>query len=158
MIDAREVVNTHTLVHAMAGMTSGTAIAAALTGSANPGGRLTHTWYTPAGLAAIGNITDYRMHPDPATAYPGRTYRYTSAPVLLPFGFGLSYSSWRYGSLSVTPAVAQPCDALTISVTVFNDSPRDGTEVVQVSLVSKALATCGGLSFLQPISCSLALS
>lgn len=146
--------------------------AAALSGAANPAGRLTHTWYTPEGLEAIGGITDYRMHPDPgssgkggrnerlarglhpcvvpfhppaparprapapapshtAAGYPGRTYRYTTAPVLLPFGYGLSYSSWRYGDLTVTPAAPRPCDDVAVSVTLYNDSPVDGSEVVQ---------------------------
>lgn len=52
--------------------------------------------------------------------------------MLLPFGFGLSYSSWRYGDLAVEPAAPRPCDDVLVSVTVYNDSPVDGSEVVQV--------------------------
>lgn len=119
------------ILHApMLGMTSGIAIADGITGRVNPAGRLTHTWYTPDGLAAIGNITDYRMHPD-ASGYPGRTYRYTRAGILFPFGFGLSYSKWRYGPVSIAPIAAAPCDTIRLSVTLFNDSPIDGSEVVQ---------------------------
>jgi xylan 1,4-beta-xylosidase len=121
------------MLHApMLGMTSGIAIADALTGKVNPAGRLTHTWYSADGIAAIGNITDYRIHPD-ESGYPGRTYRYTTAGILFPFGYGLSYASWRYDALAVNPALAHPCDTVVLSVTLYNDASVDGDEVVQVT-------------------------
>lgn len=114
------------------GMTAGAAIAAAVAGAVNPAGRLTATWYTAEGLAAIGDITDYRMRPDPATGYPGRTYRYTTAPVQFPFGFGLSYASFAYSGLAVSPPAPGPCDTVAVTVTVANTGAVDGDEVVQL--------------------------
>jgi beta-glucosidase len=126
----------HAIVHApFLGMTSGLAIASVLVGRANPAGRLTHTWYTAAGLASVGGLTDYRMRNDSATGFPGRTYRYTSAPVQYPFGFGLSYSTFSYSAPTVAPsATPAPCDTVTVTVTVTNTSPLDGDEVVQLYL------------------------
>lgn len=74
------------------------------------------------------------MRPDPADGYPGRTYRYTTAGVLYPFGHGLSYSSFVYSKLSIAPAAPTPCDTITVSADVTNTSPIDGEEVVQLYL------------------------
>ena len=114
------------------GMATGDALAAVASGAANPAGRLTATWYTPAGLAAIGDITDYRMRPE--GGYPGRTYRYTTAEVLYPFGYGLSYSAFSYSNLTISPRAPGPCDPVLVSVTLANASPVDGAEVVQLYL------------------------
>lgn len=140
------------------GMTSGIAAASVLAGDYSPGdyiqaafafsylshlpprppiysfqgGRLTQTWYTSRGLESIGNITDYRMH-DTAD-YPGRTYRYTRAEVLFPFGFGLSFTSFTYSGLLVTPKEAAPCSTISVTVSVTNTGRRFGSEVVQVYL------------------------
>lgn len=120
------------IVHApFLGMTSGIAIASVILGETNPAGRLTHTWYTADGLSSIGTLTDYRMRPDPSTNFPGRTYRYTTAPVQYPFGYGLSYSRFGYSNVIVNPTY-NSCDIVTVVVTVTNLSPIDGSEVVQL--------------------------
>lgn len=68
------------------GMESGTAAARMLLGDVNPGGRLPLTYYTDI-RAALGSLGDsYSMHPNPSTGMGGKTYRYTDAPVIWPFG------------------------------------------------------------------------
>ena len=72
----------------------GAAIAAALYGTVTTGlwGKLPMTWYAEE-FCQVANLTDYRMRPDPATNYPGRTHRfYTGAPVY-EFGAGQSKPS-----------------------------------------------------------------
>lgn len=52
------------------------------------------TWYPQEYTSIL--MTDMRMRPDPASGYPGRTYRfYTGTPVFR-FGYGLSYSKYSY--------------------------------------------------------------
>jgi beta-glucosidase len=59
-----------------------------------------------------------------------RTYRYDTQPVLYPFGYGLSYSSFEYAGLSA-PRSAKTGDDVKISFSVKNTSETDGEEVVQ---------------------------
>lgn len=113
------------------GAASGAALADALLGVNSPAGRLAATWYTRAGLDAIGGIMEYRMRPD--GAYPGRTYLWTDrALVQFPFGFGLSYAALAYAGAAATPAAAAPCDAVAVTVMLTNPAAFDADEVVQV--------------------------
>jgi beta-glucosidase len=63
-----------------------------------------------------------------------RTYRYFTGPVLYPFGYGLSYSNFRYEALRLSAPVLQAGAALTAEVRVTNTSARDGDEVAQLYL------------------------
>lgn len=53
------------------------------------------TWYPQEYLAKVP-MTDMAMHADPSRGYPGRTYRFYKGPVVFPFGFGLSFTSFRH--------------------------------------------------------------
>ncbi|HFE53667.1 MAG TPA: hypothetical protein ENK07_09490 [Bacteroidetes bacterium] len=103
------------------GQAGGTAIADVLFGDANPGGRLPVTFYKS--VDQIPAFTDYGM--------AGRTYRYFRGQPLFPFGFGLSYTRFRYSDLRV-PGTLTTGDSLQIEVTVQNVGRRAGDEVVQV--------------------------
>jgi len=59
------------------------------------------TWY-PEGYLAKVPMTVMDMRPNPATGYPGRTYRFYKGPVVFPFGHGLSYSRFSH-SLAIAP-------------------------------------------------------
>ena len=83
------------------GQAGGTAIADVIFGATNPGGRLPMTWY-PQGYLAKVPMTNMDMRPNPATGYPGRTYRFYKGPVVFPFGHGLSYSRFSQ-SLALAP-------------------------------------------------------
>jgi len=108
------------------GQAGGTAIADVLFGDYNPAGRLPVTFYTSTG--DLPDFGDYAM--------AGRTYRYYKGHVLYPFGFGLSYTTFHYDSLQVTPAArpnpTHPGDSLHVTVRVTNTGATEGDEVAQV--------------------------
>jgi beta-glucosidase len=106
------------------GQAGGTAVAEALFGKTNPGGRLPVTFYKAT--SDLPPFRDYRMQ--------HRTYRYFSGEVLYPFGFGLSYTSFAYRHLSIQPSVAQAGAPVVVTVEVENSGPRAGDEVVQLYL------------------------
>ncbi len=101
------------------GQAGGTAVADVLLGNYNPAGRLPITFYRAT--ADLPDFKDYNM--------AGRTYRYFGGKALFPFGHGLSYTSFGYTNLRVTPATA---GTLTVTVDVTNTGARDGDEVVQL--------------------------
>ncbi|XP_074589386.1 LOW QUALITY PROTEIN: putative beta-D-xylosidase 7 [Curcuma longa] len=76
------------------GEAGGLAISHIIFGDHNPGGRLPVTWY-PQEFTRVP-MTDMRMRADPATGYPGRTYRFYTGKPVYRFGFGLSYSNYSY--------------------------------------------------------------
>ncbi|KAK7301244.1 hypothetical protein RJT34_12105 [Clitoria ternatea] len=82
------------------GELGGLALAQIIFGDHNPGGRLPITWY-PKDFIKVP-MTDMRMRADPASGYPGRTYRFYTGPKVYEFGYGLSYSKYSYKFLSVT--------------------------------------------------------
>ncbi len=59
----------------------------------------------------------------------GRTYRYFVGTPLFPFGYGLSYSSFRYSDLNVTPHIIQPGEDVHVRATVANIGTYDADEV-----------------------------
>jgi beta-glucosidase len=101
-----------------AGEEAGTAIAETLAGVNNPSGRLPVTFYRS--VEQLPPFENYAMK--------GRTYRYFKGDPLYGFGFGLSYSRFRYSALKTqrTPKGAR------LSVKVKNESTREGDEVVQL--------------------------
>ncbi len=106
------------------GQAGGTAVANALFGLFNPGGRLPITFYRSS--SDLPPFDDYRME--------NRTYRYFTGDPLYPFGFGLSYTTFAYRNLQITPEQIQPGDSVSIQVDVENTGQRLGDEVVQLYL------------------------
>ncbi|KAM7083433.1 uncharacterized protein J5F26_013810 isoform 1-T1 [Ciconia maguari] len=106
---------------------TGLAIAKVLLGEAgaSPAGRLPATW--PAGMHQVPPMENYTME--------GRTYRYygQEAP-LYPFGYGLSYTTFQYRDLVLSPPALPACANLSVSVVLENTGQRDGEEVVQLYL------------------------
>ncbi len=105
------------------GQELGNYLADVLFGDYNPGGRLAMTWYKS--MADIPPMADYDIR-------NGRTYQYFTGTPLYPFGYGLSYTSFQYSNLKLTPAAVGPADTLTASVDVQNSGSRAGDEVVQL--------------------------
>jgi beta-glucosidase len=106
------------------GEEGGAAIAETLSGKNNPAGRLPLTFYKD--LSQLPNFEDYTM--------AGRTYRYFKGKPLYPFGYGLSYTTFKYSDLKMPQ---QPVDAgspVDADVTVTNTGSRAGDEVVQLYL------------------------
>ncbi len=103
------------------GEEAGTAIAQTLAGNNNPAGRLPVTFYRSA--ADLPAFEDYAME--------GRTYRYFTGKPLYPFGYGLSYATFRYPDFHIE-RTAGDNGQIRVSARVENLSQRDGDEVVQV--------------------------
>ncbi len=101
----------------------GNALADALFGDVNPGGRLVTTW--PASLDQLPPMMDYDIR-------NGRTYMYFKGKPLYPFGYGLSYSTFEYSNLKMSAAKIGRDGSITVSVDVRNTSKRTGDEVVQM--------------------------
>jgi beta-glucosidase len=106
------------------GEEGGRAIANSLSGANNPAGRLPVTFY--ADVNQLPNFEDYAMK--------GRTYRYFGGTPLWPFGFGLSYTSFSYGGLTLPRAPLRAGQALRASAVVTNSGKLAGDEVVQLYL------------------------
>jgi len=107
-----------------AGEEGGAAIAETLSGKNNPAGRLPVTFYT--GVDQLPPFEDYAMK--------GRTYRYFEGRPLYPFGYGLSYTTFSYSSLTLPKNAIKAGDPLTAEVTVTNAGEREGDEVAQLYL------------------------
>lgn len=102
------------------GEEGGRAVADVLFGKVNPSGKLPVTFYRHDDQ--LPPFNDYNMH--------GRTYRYFTGKPLFPFGYGLSYTTFRIG---------QPmCKGRTLKVKVSNTGLREGTETVQVYIKRNA--------------------
>jgi len=108
----------------------GTAVAEAIAGDFNPGGRLPVTFYKS--LEQLPAFEDYSM--------AKRTYRYFGGEPLYPFGFGLSYTSFTYGKPHVDREKISANNAVTISVDVTNTGSMAGDEVVQLYVKHAGLA------------------
>ncbi|WNV88454.1 glycoside hydrolase family 3 C-terminal domain-containing protein [Umezawaea sp. Da 62-37] len=107
-----------------AGAETGNALADVLFGDRNPSGHLTQTWYRSA--ADLPDILDYDI------IKSGRTYQYFEGKPLYPFGYGLSYTSFRYDGLKVDSPVVDARGEVKVSVRVTNTGTRAGDEVVQL--------------------------
>ncbi|MEY4761949.1 MAG: hypothetical protein RLZZ200_1805 [Pseudomonadota bacterium] len=103
------------------GVDGGTAIARTLAGLNNPAGRLPVTFY--ASLEGLPPFTDYSMR--------GRTYRYFKGKPLWGFGYGLSYSTFKYGPVRLASRTIKAGEPIVATVTVSNTGKVAGDEVVQ---------------------------
>jgi beta-glucosidase len=106
------------------GEEGGAAVAETLSGKNNPAGRLPVTFYT--GVSQLPNFEDYGM--------ANRTYRYFNDKPLYPFGYGLSYTAFKYSDLSVPSQAVPAGQSVPADVTVTNTGKLAGDEVVQLYL------------------------
>jgi beta-glucosidase len=110
------------------GVAGGDAIARTLAGVNNPAGRLPVTFY--ATLDGLPAFTDYSFK----TATTGRTYRYYPGRPLWGFGYGLSYTAFKYGAVKLSAETIKAGDPITATVSVTNTGAVDGDEVVEAYL------------------------
>jgi beta-glucosidase len=101
----------------------GTGLADVLFGDYNPAGRLTQTW--PVSMAELPPMMDYDLT-------HGRTYLYSKEKPLYAFGYGLSYTSFKYSNLKVSANSLREGGALQITADIANAGGRNGDEVVQL--------------------------
>ncbi|MES2200634.1 MAG: glycoside hydrolase family 3 C-terminal domain-containing protein [candidate division FCPU426 bacterium] len=101
----------------------GTALAGALFGDFNPGGRLVQTW--PRSIKQLPPMMDYDIR-------HGRTYMYFKGKPLYPFGYGLSYSRFDYSNPRLDRAKLAQGGRVKVSVDLRNSSLVPGDEVAQL--------------------------
>lgn len=106
------------------GQSGGTAVADVLFGKYNPSGRLPVTFYKDT--TQLPDFENYDM--------AGRTYRYMQQQPLFAFGYGISYSSFKYGIPQTNKQQIKQHEPVTITIPVTNLSKRDGDEIVQLYL------------------------
>ncbi len=97
----------------------GNALADVLAGDYNPAGRLVQDW--PMSDEVLPPLLDYNIR-------NGHTYLYAKYPPLYPFGYGLSYTHFKYDDLSVT----ENANEFLVKLSVTNIGEMDGDEVVQL--------------------------
>jgi beta-glucosidase len=105
------------------GEEGGTAFADALFGDVNPGGKLPISF-----PRSVGQIPAYYNHKPSAR----RSYLWAEKTPLFPFGHGLSYTTFAYSNLKVTPDTINPDEQTMVRVEVSNTGTRTGDEVVQL--------------------------
>lgn len=101
----------------------GVAIARALFGQYDPGGRLVVTW--PKSMDQLPPLMDYNIR-------DGRTYMYFKGSPLYPFGYGLSYTKFKYSDFHIDNSSLPAGGQTIISAKVTNSGSMPGDEVVQL--------------------------
>ena len=116
------------------GQEGGHAIADAILGSTEPMGRLPFSW--PAKLSDVRAHADGNYGPDRVEYAEGLYLGYRAHDAggpkpLFPFGFGLGYTTWEYGDISIEDS--DPAE-IKVALSVTNSGDRAGAEVIQLYL------------------------
>jgi beta-glucosidase len=122
------------------GQETGTAVADVLFGDVNPGGKLPITF-----PRSVGHIPAYYYRKPSAQ----RSYVFSRNGPLFPFGHGLSYTTFEYHDLRVTPAQIKPDGTAHVSVRVINTGQRAGDEVVQLYVRDRVSSVTRPVKLLQ---------
>ncbi len=118
------------------GQQEGYAVADILLGNVNPSGRLSMS--VPQSAGHVPTVADYKpsgrgyYHAPGTPVKPGRDYVFSSPAPLWAFGYGLSYTTFKYSDLEVEPPVIPPDGGMKISFDLANAGRRAGKEVAQV--------------------------
>ncbi|WP_394619900.1 glycoside hydrolase family 3 C-terminal domain-containing protein [Lentzea sp. JNUCC 0626] len=120
------------------GQSQGTALANVLFGGQNPDGHLNFTWYRDD--SQLPPMQNYRLNAA-GTGGLGRTYQYFTGTPTFPFGYGLSYSTFRFANATVDRTSASPNDTVNVSLDVTNTGSRAGTTVAQVYVATPGAGT-----------------
>ena len=110
------------------GEEGGTAAAQVLFGDVNPGGKLPITF-----SHSVGDLPDFYNH----KPSDNRSYAFSTRQPLFPFGFGLSYTTFKFDNLHVEPSQIQPGGTARVTVDVRNTGDRQGDEVAQMYVHQK---------------------
>jgi len=115
------------------GQRQGAALADLLFGKANPTGHLSFTWYRDdSQLPEMGNYNLTRA----STGGLGRTYWYFKGQPTYPFGYGLSYTSFKYGGLKLSSTTATGDQTVKATFTITNTGTRAGATVAELYAAS----------------------
>jgi beta-glucosidase len=111
------------------GESQGTALADVLFGKQNPSGHLDFTWY--ADDSQLPGMKNYGLTPS-QTGGLGRTYQYFTGTPTYPFGYGLSYTGFRYSHVHTDPGQVNANGQVTVRVDVTNTGSTAGATVAQL--------------------------
>jgi beta-glucosidase len=110
------------------GTQGGAAVANVIFGDVSPAGRLPFTW--PRTVGQVPLVYNHTRSHDPAGQH--RRYWDEDGSPLYPFGFGLSYSTFEYGPVTLDRDEISGDETLTVTVAISNTGPRRADEVVQL--------------------------
>jgi len=119
------------------GVEAGNAIADVVFGDYNPSGKLTATWPVNVGQIPVYHSVKATGRPAPESGeFQKFRSNYLDAPnaPLLPFGYGLSYTTFEYGNLKLNKKEIAQGESISVTVTVKNTGDYDGEEVAQLYL------------------------
>ena len=114
------------------GAEGGNAIAETLFGDYNPGGKLSMTFPKSVGQIELSFPFKPGSHAGQPGDGPNGFGKTNIYGALYPFGYGLSYTTFKYSNLIVTPNKQQATGNIEVSVDVTNTGKRKGDEVVQL--------------------------
>jgi beta-glucosidase len=144
--------NIPAILHAwFPGESGGLAIAEAIFGDFNPGGKLPLTFPKTVGQLPFNFPFKPGSHASQnKTVDPNGHGESMAEGALYPFGFGLSYTTFAYDNLAITPFVIDPAGEVSVTCTVKNTGSRPGGEVAQLyfrddisSVTTYELNLCG---------------
>lgn len=122
-----------TVLHmAHGGPAMGNAVTKVLFGDVSPAGKCPVTWYT--GVNELCDIKDYNI------IRTQSTYLYYKGKPLFPFGHGLSYTTFRYASVTTDKMIYVPGDRVEVAFDLENTGLRGSDEVVQLYVVPPKMA------------------
>jgi beta-glucosidase len=101
----------------------GNGVADVLFGKVSPAGRLVQTWITS--IDQLPPILDYNIR-------NGRTYMYNKNVPLFPFGYGLTYTSFKYSNLKLSKKTITGNETVDVTFTIQNTGNYDSDEVPQL--------------------------
>ncbi len=114
------------------GEQGGTAAANVLFGDVNPGGKLPITF-----PRTVGQLPDFYDHKPSRN----RSYLFDSREPLFPFGYGLSYTQFRFENVRVEPKSIRTGGSAKVSVDITNTGSRAGDEVAQLYIHQRVAST-----------------
>lgn len=113
------------------GTEGGNAVADVLFGDVNPGGKLPVSWPRVAGMAPTYYNHNLTHEPEDRPTFTSRYWDMNSKP-LYPFGYGLSYSTFKFSNLKLSKTAMKRDDATEVSVDVTNTGEVAGDAVAQL--------------------------
>ena len=118
------------------GVEAGNAVADVVFGDYNPSGKLTATWPSNVGQIPIYHSVKNTGRPAPEDEFKKFRSNYLDSPntPLIPFGYGLSYTNFKYSNLILDKSEIVEGDSVKVSVSITNTGKFDGEEVVQLYL------------------------
>jgi beta-glucosidase len=119
------------------GTEGGNAVADVLFGDVNPGGKLPVSWPRAAGQEPLYYNHNLTHEPEDRPTFTSRYWDLSSKP-LYPFGYGLSYTTFKFDNVRLTKTSIKSGDATEVDVDVTNTGSTAGDAVGQVYIHQRA--------------------